>query len=159
MRRGILIALGTITVVVALPVLALIVVLRTKWEPGVTFVRHLGRDRFNVAAMRTAGQPGSTAQVIRTVGRRSGTPYRTPIGAQRTPSGWIVTLPYGSSPDWLKNLRAAGSAELEVDGEVRLVTNPRLVSRAEVADLLSPGNRIVARIFGADEFLLLDDAA
>lgn len=159
MRRGILIALGTIVTLIALPLVALVVTLRTKWEPGVTFVRRLGRDRFNVAAMRTAGQPGSGAQVIRTVGRRSGAAYRTPIGLRPTRTGWIVTLPYGTSPDWLKNLRAAGSAEIEVDGEVRAVTNPRIFSRAEVAHLLSTGDRRIARLFGIDEFLLLDEAA
>ncbi|WP_110590074.1 nitroreductase family deazaflavin-dependent oxidoreductase [Microbacterium suaedae] len=158
MRQGILTGAGIVIAILAIPLIALVISLRTKWRPGVTFVRHLGRDRFNVVAMRTAGTPGASAQVIRTIGRRSGREYRTPIGLRRTPTGWLVTLPYGTSPDWLKNLLAAGSAEIEVEGEIRTVTAPRVVSRAEVAHLLTSGDRMVARVFGADEFLLLDDA-
>lgn len=158
MRRGVLIALGTTIVIVAAPLAALVLALRTKWEPGVTFVRRLGRDRLNRGAMRTAGTPGASAQVIRTVGRRSGRPYRTPIGLRRTRSGWIVTLPYGTTPDWLKNLLAAGSAEVEAEGEVRAVTSPRVVPRNDVMHLLGTGDRAVAHLFGVDEFLLLADA-
>ncbi|WP_119697246.1 nitroreductase family deazaflavin-dependent oxidoreductase [Microbacterium halotolerans] len=158
MRRRALIALGTTIVIVVAPLAALVLALRTKWEPGVALVRRLGRDRFNRGAMRTAGTPGASAQVIRTVGRRSGRPYRTPIGLRRTQSGWIVTLPYGTTPDWLKNLLAAGSAEVETEGEVRAVTAPRVVPRHDVMHLLGTGDRVVAHLFGVDECLLLEDA-
>ncbi|WP_156761219.1 nitroreductase family deazaflavin-dependent oxidoreductase [Microbacterium karelineae] len=158
MARALLIALGTIVVIAATPVVVILVSLRTGWPPGVRFVRRLGRDHLNAAAMRTAGAPGAAAQVIRTVGRRSGRPYRTPIGLRRTPTGWIVTLPYGTTPDWLRNLLAAGSAEVEVDGEVRPVTAPRVVSRAAAADLLGSGDRLISRLLDIDHFLLLDDA-
>ncbi|WP_238439528.1 nitroreductase family deazaflavin-dependent oxidoreductase [Microbacterium sp. JZ31] len=154
--------LATAGAVIALAVLllvALILSMRAKWEPGLRFVRHLGRDHFNKAALRTAGAPGSGTHVIRNRGRRSGRTYRTPIALTATDDGWIVMLPYGTTPDWLKNVLAAGEAEVEIDGGVHAVTDPRVVSRAEVGHRLPRFDRLVARLFGVDQLLQLRRAA
>jgi deazaflavin-dependent oxidoreductase (nitroreductase family) len=59
-------------------------------------------------------------------GRRSGREYRTPVKIFRHGDDYVITLPYGSSADWVKNVLAAGGCEL-VTGRrrVRLV-QPRL---------------------------------
>lgn len=138
---------------------ALIVSMRTKWEPGLRLVRRLGRDVFNRAALRTAGLPGASAHVIRHRGRRSGKPYRTPIGLTASDDGWLVMLPYGTTPDWLKNVLTAGEAEVEIDGGVYTVTDPWVAPRSDVAHLLSPADRLVARVFGVDDVLRLRRSA
>ncbi|WP_309069404.1 nitroreductase family deazaflavin-dependent oxidoreductase [Microbacterium sp.] len=150
---------GPVIALAVLLLVALILSMRTKWEPGLRFVRHLGRDHFNKAALRTAGAPGAGTHVIRNHGRRSGRLYRTPIALTPTDDGWIVMLPYGTTPDWLKNVLAAGAAEVEFDGGVHAVTGPSVVSRAEVEHLLPPLDRFVARVFGVDQLLQLRRAA
>jgi deazaflavin-dependent oxidoreductase (nitroreductase family) len=59
-------------------------------------------------------------------GRRSGHEYRTPVKVFRQGDDYVITLPYGSGADWVKNVLAAGGCEL-VTGRrrVRLV-KPRL---------------------------------
>jgi deazaflavin-dependent oxidoreductase (nitroreductase family) len=146
---------GSVLAVAVLLFAALVLSMRRKWGPGLRFVRRLGRDRFNRAAMRTAGHPGASAQVIRHRGRRTGRTYRTPIGLRETSDGWWAMLPYGTTPDWLRNVLAAGEATVEVDGGVHAAADPRVVSRADVDHLLGSGERFVARLFGVDDFLLL----
>ncbi|MFL0410904.1 nitroreductase family deazaflavin-dependent oxidoreductase [Microbacterium paludicola] len=146
---------GAVVALVVLLPAGLVLSMRLKWQPGLRFVRRLGRDHFNRAVLRTAGGPGESTHVIRHRGRRSGTAFRTPIGLSPTGDGWFVMLPYGRTPDWLKNVLAAGEAEVEVDGGVHAVTDPRVVSRAHVAPLLSRAERTVAAVFGVDDFLLL----
>lgn len=146
---------GGVVGLVVLLLAGLILSMRLKWGPGLRFLRRLGRDGFNRAALRTAGQAGQSTHVIRHRGRRSGQSYRTPIGLSPSGDGWYVMLPYGRTPDWLKNVLVAGEAEVEVDGEVHAVADPRVVRRAEVAPLLGRGERLVAGLFGVDDFLML----
>lgn len=146
---------GAIIALAVLLLAGLILSMRWKWGPGLRFVRRLGRDVFNRAVLRTAGGPGVSTHVIRHRGRRSGTAYRTPIGLSPTGDGWLVMLPYGRTSDWLKNVLAAGEAEIEVDGDVQAVTDPRVVTRTDVAHLLSRGERTVAAVFGVDDVLML----
>lgn len=90
--------------------IAFLVAMRAKYPPVLTAVRRVNRAVWNPRAMETAGQPGAMTAVIRHVGRTSGAPYETPIGTFATDDGFVVALPYGTTPDWLKNVLAAGSA-------------------------------------------------
>ena len=130
---------------------------RTGFRPVLDAVRRFNRGFNNPRQMRTAGQPGSYAGIVEHVGRRSGTTYRTPIGIVRTDDGLLVTLPYGTGTDWLRNVRAAGTATVTVEGEVIEVDQPRIVSREAVAEHLSPGDARTATLFGIDDFLLLHE--
>lgn len=155
MRRWTLAIAGVVLALAVTLLAALILSMRTKWEPGLRFVRHLGRDHFNKAALRTAGGRGVGTHVIRHRGRRSGRDYRTPIALIPTDDGWHVMLPYGTTADWLKNVLAAGDAEVEFDGDVHAVTDPQVVPRAQAEHLLSRLDRLVARVFGVDQMLRL----
>jgi hypothetical protein len=46
--------------------------------------------------------------LVRRVGRRSGTPYETPVLLRRTEGGFVVELTYGPGVDWYRNITAAG---------------------------------------------------
>lgn len=46
------------------------------------------------------------------VGRKSGTPHRTPLFAFRHGDAMTVALTYGPDVQWLKNLRAAGGGRM-----------------------------------------------
>lgn len=69
-------------------------------------------------------------------GRRSGSPYRTPVSVFPRPGGrYVVALFYGPDTDWLKNVMAAGGCELLTRGTHIELTAPRLFhdeSRSEI---------------------------
>jgi deazaflavin-dependent oxidoreductase (nitroreductase family) len=61
--------------------------------------------------------------IVSHVGRRSGLAYRTPVNAFHTDDGYIIALTYGAQSDWVKNVMAAGSCELQSRGRrVRLIS-------------------------------------
>lgn len=136
---------------------ALVVTMRTKNKRGLKVIRELGRRFGRPMELRTAGEPGASAAVIRHVGRRSGAPYSTPIGVYPMGESFLVYLPYGPDVDWLRNIRAAGSADLRVEGRTYLVT-PRIVEAAEALPHVSARDRMVARLFGVTDFLVLERA-
>ena len=146
-------ALGALLVgVVAIGVVA-IVGMRTKYPPVTTAVRRMNRAVMNPRAMKTAGTPGAYAGVIRHVGRTSGTEYETPIGPFATDGGFVVALPYGTSPDWLKNVLAAGSAVIVHEGETYVVDRPEIINAAAALDDLPRSEQRSLRVFNVDDFL------
>ena len=64
-----------------------LVSMRMKFRPAQDAVRRINRVTWNPRTMRTAGQPGAFASVIRHVGRTSGRQYETPVGAVETEDG------------------------------------------------------------------------
>jgi deazaflavin-dependent oxidoreductase (nitroreductase family) len=151
----------TVGAVVALALaafVAMVVTLRTKWEPGLRLVRRLQR-RSRAGELARAGRPGDAHVVVHHTGRRSGRSYATPIGVEPTSAGLLVTLPYGPGTDWARNVLAAGGAVLTIDGESVEVTSPRVIGPAEARPLLSARERWVAGLFGATDFLLLQPVA
>ena len=84
----------------------------------------------NPLMLRLAGRKGFYAAALHHVGRKSGNPYATPVRADPTPDGFVIPLPYGTNLDWLKNVRAAGSAELARGGTVVLVDRPEVITAA-----------------------------
>jgi deazaflavin-dependent oxidoreductase (nitroreductase family) len=91
-------------------------------------------------------------------GRRSGKRYQTPLNVFRHDSGWVFALTYGSDVNWVKNVIAAGEAEL-IKGTTRI----RLIDPELVVD---PGRRLVPfgvrqalGVLRVSEFLVMRDAS
>jgi deazaflavin-dependent oxidoreductase (nitroreductase family) len=119
-------SVGTI-VIVLLGVMAVwFLGMRNKWTPVLNVQRQVNRKVFNPRQMRTAGTPGAYAAVIRHTGRSSGQHYETPVVPFPTQDGFLIVLPYGTSPDWLKNVLAAGTAELVHEGKTFAVGSPEI---------------------------------
>jgi deazaflavin-dependent oxidoreductase (nitroreductase family) len=59
-------------------------------------------------------------------GRSSGRRYRTPVKVFRRGDDYVITLPYGPSADWVKNVLAAGECRLRTRGRVIQLAEPRL---------------------------------
>jgi deazaflavin-dependent oxidoreductase (nitroreductase family) len=88
-------------------------------------VARFNRRFLNRLTLRVAGYlPGFA--IVSHVGRKSGRTYRTPVNAFRTDDGYIVALTYGSGSDWVKNVLAAGSCELQTKGRRVLLSDPRI---------------------------------
>ena len=146
--------------VVVLAVLALVFVvfflgMRGKWAFVQNGVRRMNRRFMNPRQMRTAGSPGAYAGVIHHVGRVSGTTYATPVGPFAVEGGFVVNLPYGTSPDWVRNVLAAGRATLVVDGEAHELVAPEIVPVASIVDQLPEKERSTLRAFAVRETLFL----
>jgi deazaflavin-dependent oxidoreductase (nitroreductase family) len=153
MFKGLAKGFGGLLLILAVVGIAFMIGMRTKYPPLLTAVRKMNRAVMNPRAMKTAGQPGAYAGVVRHVGRKSGTPYETPIGPFPTDHGFDIALPYGSSPDWLKNVVAAGSAVIVHEGVAYSVDQPELIAAAEAMDNIPPSERRNIRVFAVDNFL------
>lgn len=83
-------------------------------------------------------------------GRRSGTPYRTPLAVFNADidgkPGVAILLTYGPNRDWLKNIEAAGGGRMRRHGKSFGVTDPQVVTKAEAARRVTSARRIFARL-------------
>ncbi|HVR32446.1 MAG TPA: nitroreductase family deazaflavin-dependent oxidoreductase [Acidimicrobiia bacterium] len=153
--RWVIIGVGSLIAVGLVMWLFLVVTIRTGYGPGLSAIRRLNRRVTNPRVMKTAGGPGASASVIRHVGRISGKSYETPVGVTEAGDDLLITLPYGTTADWLKNVRAVGSAEMVHDGRTFRVGQPEVVPAAEVACHQTRQERLSQRLYGVDFVLRL----
>ncbi len=99
------------------------------------------------------------AAQVRHVGRKSGRPYVTPVGAQRAGDTFVIPLTFGSQSDWSRNVRAAGGCTIRLNGVDYQVHQPELADRAQAAPLVraafNPVMRTAFRALGIRQVLLL----
>jgi deazaflavin-dependent oxidoreductase (nitroreductase family) len=145
--------LGLATVAFAAIGAVFLVGMRRKSARVQDAVRRLNRAFTNPIVLKTAGAPGATASIVRHVGRTSGRTYETPVGPFGTPDGFLIALPYGTKPDWVKNVRAAGRAQLVHEGTTFEVVEPEVVRIATVLEHLPANEQRLLRMFAVDECL------
>ena len=117
--------------------------MRRKWGPVLDAQRRINRALMNPRQLRTAGHPGAYAGVVHHVGRRTGTAHRTPVAPYPTDDGFVVALPYGTRPDWVRNVLAAGTARIEHEGRTFEVVEPRIVAATD-APVVFPASEVRA---------------
>ena len=117
--------------------------------------------RFNLAVTnRITGQFAGWLPlfgIITHVGRKSGKLYRTPINVFRAPNGFAIALTYGRESEWVKNVLAAGTCELQTAGRHYHLSNPTIVHDPTRKQFPLPV-RMVLGIVGANEFMKLKSA-
>src|SRR3954453_2203388 len=96
--------------------------------------------------------------ILEHVGRTSGKAYRTPLNVFPTDDGVAVLLTYGPDRDWLKNITAAGSAELQHMGKTIKLTSPRVMTKAEAATHVTGFWRVIFPRLPFDSAVLLTRA-
>lgn len=74
-----------------------------------------------------------TFGILEHVGRKSGTPYRTPLNVFSTEDGVAIMLTYGPNRDWLKNIVSTNGGRMRRYGKTFELTEPRVMSKAEAA--------------------------
>jgi deazaflavin-dependent oxidoreductase (nitroreductase family) len=94
--------------------------------PRMRFLRPFTTRFVNPVSRLVAGRLPAFA-IISYVGRTSGRRYRTPMNVFRDGADYVFALTYGSDVDWVRNVVAAGEAELETMGRHVRLANPRLV--------------------------------
>lgn len=112
----------------------------------------------NPKQMRSAGTPGAYASIVRHRGRVSGTEYETPIGVIADGGSFLVALPYGTRAQWLRNVLAAGSAELVHEGASYRVDLPELIPMNTVTDRFSASDQSGFRWLRVEDCLRLRNA-
>ena len=131
---------------------------RTRFRPVQDAIRRLNRRVLNPRQLHTAGRPGAWASVVHHVGRTSGTSYRTPVVAVPIDGGFVIALPYGPDADWVRNVRAAGTATIGHEGHRVLVARPELRPAADANPVFPAGQQRTHRLYGVNDFLFLRTA-
>ena len=133
--------------------------MRAKWplvqRPVVWFSKRVVNPR----QLRSAGTPGAYASVIRTIGRHSGRAYQTPVGVVTAGDDFVIALPYGTRPNWLQNVLAAGSATIVHDGQIHAADRPEIVPMADVEACFAAADQRSHRLFRVDQCLRLRRSA
>jgi deazaflavin-dependent oxidoreductase (nitroreductase family) len=93
--------------------------------------------------------------VLHHTGRRSGAAYHTPVVAKATERGIVIPLPYGEDTDWCRNVLAAGTCSLTLNGEEYALHSPEVVPARVAEPLLPPANMQVWRRVGIQSYMLL----
>lgn len=95
--------------------------------------------------------------VVHHHGRRSGREYRTPVRVFRRGDDYVISLPYGSTCDWARNVLAAGACEIEIRGTRVRLFEPQVYAdrgEAEIPILI----RFILRRLGVIDYLALKPA-
>jgi deazaflavin-dependent oxidoreductase (nitroreductase family) len=92
--------------------------------------------------------------ILTHVGRKSGKVYRTPVNVFRASNGFIIALTYSSESEWVKNVLAAGSCELQTLGRKYQLVAPNVVLDTTRRRFPVPV-RVILRLVGADEYMEL----
>jgi deazaflavin-dependent oxidoreductase (nitroreductase family) len=111
-----------------------------------------------VATNRVLGPPARHLPgfaVVSHVGRRSGRTYRTPVNLFRRGDGYAIALMYGAESQWVRNVLAAGAADVETRGRRLHLVDPRIV-RDPARSFVPRPVRIPLRLANVDEFMLLE---
>jgi deazaflavin-dependent oxidoreductase (nitroreductase family) len=105
----------------------------TQSREGAPFPRGFARFNRKVAnpVMRLAAGWLPPFAIIRHRGRMTGRNYATPVLAFGTDDGLVFGVLYGTSSDWVRNLLAAGRAQVKWRGAAHEYDQPRLVGRDE----------------------------
>jgi deazaflavin-dependent oxidoreductase (nitroreductase family) len=118
-------------------------------------VIRLSRAVLNPRQMKTAGTPGAFASIVKNRGRTSGREYETPVGIVDFGDDFVISLPYGTSANWMRNVLAAGEATIVHNGDTIAVDAPELVPIETIAEAFTASERRTHSIFGIDHALRL----
>jgi deazaflavin-dependent oxidoreductase (nitroreductase family) len=95
--------------------------------------------------------------VVSHVGRRSGRTYRTPVSLFRRGDGYVIALIYGADSQWVRNVLAAGGADIETRGRRLHLIGPEMV-RDPSRSLVPKPVRVPLGLLNVDEFIVLERA-
>jgi deazaflavin-dependent oxidoreductase (nitroreductase family) len=126
--------------------------------PGVPMLFPAWVDRLQIKymnpAIRRVARFLPTFAVVTHRGRKSGKSYETVVNAYRKGNALAILLGHGKA-DWVKNVLAAGEADLRLSGENMRITNPRIVPAGTRVE----GLPFIVRLGGRRMGVLVADVA
>jgi deazaflavin-dependent oxidoreductase (nitroreductase family) len=96
--------------------------------------------------------------IVTHVGRRSGRRYRTPVNVFRGEGRYVFALTYGRDSDWVRNVVAAGTCEIDTRRQTVVLTNPELFTDT-TRRYVSPAVRPVLGALHVNDFLAMTPAS
>ncbi|EID15162.1 nitroreductase family deazaflavin-dependent oxidoreductase [Mycobacterium xenopi] len=124
---------------------------RPNSAPGVPMMFPPWFERWQVKYMNPALKPFARylpgAALIKHRGRKSGKPYETIVTAYRKGNLLAIVLGHGKT-DWVKNVLAAGEADVQFLRRSVHITNPRILPAGTGGQELPWPARIQARRMG-----------
>ena len=147
----ILAILGAVLISLVAAVAILVGGMRAHWPPAVEAARRLTMS-FN-RGQKGAGAPGSAYGLLRHVGRNSGTTHETPLGIERSEDGFVIAIVYGQRTQWVKNVLAAGSAEIVLEGQAYAVDRAEVVPIETVSADIPDRDQRISSLNGVREAL------
>ena len=119
--------------------------------PGVPMIFPPWLERFQIKYFNPAVRPIARylpgLAVIRHRGRKSGTPYETIVNAYRKGNVLAIALAHGKT-NWVKNVLAAGEADVHFIRRDVHITNPRILPAGSQGDGLPWPARLQSRRVG-----------
>ena len=115
------------------------------------WLAQLNKRTFNKMEIKRGNRP-----VLSHVGRSSGKAYETPLDAHAVEGGYIFIANYGRDSDWVKNILAAGTAALRVDGDEVALVSPRMVPKDEARQQMAAQTKWPPRRMNVTECLRMD---
>jgi deazaflavin-dependent oxidoreductase (nitroreductase family) len=152
--KTLLVLLGVVVIVEVVDTTLTVWAWRSRNPAALRLAKRLKKYVTNPVMLRFSGRSGQSA-IVHHLGRRSGMPYATPVIAHETHEDVIIPLPYGTDLDWLRNLRAAGHAVVDLRGHSVRVDEPAVVHINDVIDLFPAPMVRTVRFNGAREALRL----
>lgn len=92
--------------------------------------------------------------IVTHYGRRSGRRYRTPVNIFRRGDRFLIAAMYGRDAEWIRNVLAAGKADIQTRGRHHHLVAPEIVHDPTHSEMPRP-IRFVQRQLGVDDFLVL----
>ncbi|MFC9918240.1 nitroreductase family deazaflavin-dependent oxidoreductase [Agromyces binzhouensis] len=119
-----------------------------------TFIKHT----LNHVTLGMARRGIPPFSFVRTVGRRSGRTFETPLILARVPGGFVAELTYGDEVNWYRNLIAAGGGTVGWKRREIAVEAPEPMATDAGLRAFGPPAEWVLRLLGRHEFRLLREA-
>jgi hypothetical protein len=115
-------------------------------------IRKFNRDLLNPWMLERAGGEHWYASVVHHVGRRTGVGYETPVVMHEVDGRLAIPLPYGRDVDWMLNLEHRGGGAAVHKGIRYALSDPKVVTRASIAERLGFRDALRYRALGVNEF-------
>jgi deazaflavin-dependent oxidoreductase (nitroreductase family) len=126
--------------------------LGARMQAGWLFLIH---HSLNKLTGRIARRGSRRFSIVRTVGRKSGRIFETPIIGQPVDGGFMVELTYGPQVNWYQNLIAGGGGEIIRQGVTTRVLGPVPVTASEGLAAFPPWQRALLRLMRKRHFAKL----
>ena len=107
---------------------------------------------FNESVLRRAGEQGSQAAILETIGRRSGVPRQIPISPGLAGDIFWIAAHHGRKAAYVKNLEANPRVRVKVQGSWRVGTATIMPNEDALGRLraIAPRNAAAAKLLGTD---------
>ncbi len=113
------------------------------------------KHSLNLLTGRIARRGSNHFSIVRTVGRKSGKTFETPIIVQPIEGGFVCELTYGPEVNWYRNLVAANGGEILRDGVTTKIVGLEPMTTAEGIAAFTPFQRLVLRMLKRTHFVRL----